>query len=84
MLDCGENGLLYAIEHMISQIFLPALQQNQTTWGQVISSPKGPEIQSTFTRGLENFVQVLAGAQDSLKERIILEVTLQLHVYRDQ
>ncbi|XP_039248303.2 dynein axonemal heavy chain 5-like isoform X1 [Styela clava] len=73
MLDSGEKGILYAIEKMLVQIFIPALQQNQTAWGELANATGGKETEQEFIIVLDSFVDVLSGARDSLDEKIMLE-----------
>nr|XP_018671052.1 dynein heavy chain 5, axonemal isoform X3 [Ciona intestinalis] len=73
MMDATEGGVLSAIEKMLSQIYIPALKANKSGWGELAASSQGEEIRNQFLNGLDSFVGVLAGAQQSLEEKVLLE-----------
>lgn len=74
MMDAKEKGVLHSIEKMLLQIFIPALQQNQTAWGELAKTESGRETEQEFITVLDTFVEALAAARGSLNEKINLEV----------
>ena len=74
-MDASEGGVLYAIEKMLGQIYVPALKANKAGWGELANSAQGEQIKKQFLNNLETFVGVLAGARESLEEKVILDVS---------
>ncbi|XP_068612434.1 dynein axonemal heavy chain 5 [Brachionichthys hirsutus] len=72
MLDATEGGLLKGVEQLLSEIFIPTLSKMNHVWGEV-ASPQAQAVKQDFISSLENFVSVLAGAQESLEEKVTLK-----------
>ncbi|RLV98350.1 hypothetical protein DV515_00010875 [Chloebia gouldiae] len=70
MLDISRDGLLKSVEQLISEIFIPALQTMDSGW---VEPQQVPSIKQEFLRGLEAFVSVLSGTQQSLLEKVSLK-----------
>ncbi|KAM9310817.1 dynein axonemal heavy chain 5 [Pholidichthys leucotaenia] len=83
MLDTREGGLLKSVEQLLSDIFIPTLRKMNHGWGEP-SSPQTQCVKQDFISSLENFVLVLAGAQESLQEKVTLKEcdTVDLHVLK--
>lgn len=75
-LDANEGGVLYAIEKMLGQIYIPALKANKSGWGELAKSAKGEFLKKQFLNNLDSFVGALSGARESLEEKVILEVRI--------
>ncbi|XP_047189213.1 dynein axonemal heavy chain 5 isoform X3 [Scophthalmus maximus] len=71
MLDTTQVGLLKSVEQLLSDIFIPTLAKMNHGWGE-LASPQARAVKQEFISSLESFVSVLAGAQESLKERVTL------------
>lgn len=69
MLDTTQVGLLKSVEQLLSDIFIPTLAKMNHGWGE-LASPQARAVKQEFISSLESFVSVLAGAQESLKERV--------------
>ena len=69
MLDTTGVGLLKSVEQLLSEIFIPTLRKMNHGWGE-LASPQAQDIKRDFMASLENFVSVLAGAQDNLQEKV--------------
>ena len=82
-MDASEGGVLLAIEKMLGQIYIPALKANKAGWGELSNSSQGEHIKKQFLNNLESFVGVLAGARESLEEKVILEVTTFCYICKD-
>lgn len=67
MLDTREGGLLKSVEQLLSDIFIPTLRKMNHGWGDAATSQA---VKQDFISSLEGFVSVLAGAQESLQERV--------------
>ncbi|XP_028985303.1 dynein axonemal heavy chain 5 isoform X3 [Betta splendens] len=72
MLDTTEGGLLKSVEQLLSEIFIPTLRKMNHGWGE-LDSPQAQSVKQDFISSLENFVSVLAGAQESLQEKVTLK-----------
>ncbi|KAI5624114.1 dynein heavy chain 5, axonemal isoform X1 [Silurus asotus] len=72
MLDTTEVGLLKSVEQLLSEIFIPTLRKMNHGWGEM-SSPQAHSVKQDFISSLESFVSVLAGAQESLEEKVNLK-----------
>ncbi|CAJ1061772.1 dynein axonemal heavy chain 5 isoform X1 [Xyrichtys novacula] len=72
MLDTTEGGLLKSVEQLLSEIFIPTLRKMNHGWGE-LASPQAKAVKQDFISSLENFVSVLAGAQESLQEKVTLK-----------
>ncbi|XP_074540218.1 dynein axonemal heavy chain 5 [Halichoeres trimaculatus] len=72
MLDTTEGGLLKSVEQLLSEIFIPTLKKMNHGWGEQ-ASPQAKAVKQDFISSLENFVTVLAGAQESLQEKVTLK-----------
>lgn len=70
MLDAAQDGLLNSIQHLLSDIFIPALKTMNSGWGEMSGPQKGANIKQDFISSLEGFVSVLSGAQQSLMEKV--------------
>ncbi|ETE68537.1 hypothetical protein L345_05666, partial [Ophiophagus hannah] len=73
MMDTANGGLLNSVQHLLSDIFIPALNTMNYGWGEMSSSQKGANIKQDFIASLEGFVSVLSGAQQSLLEKVLLK-----------
>ena len=69
MLDTTEVGLLKSVEQLLSEIFIPTLSKMNHGWGE-LASPQAQAVKQDFISSLENFVSILAGAQESLQEKV--------------
>lgn len=69
MLDTTEGGLLKSVEQLLSEIFIPTLSKMNHGWGEP-ASPQAQAVKQDFIASLEGFVSVLAGAQESLQEKV--------------
>ncbi|XP_030605476.1 dynein heavy chain 5, axonemal-like [Archocentrus centrarchus] len=72
MLDTTEGGLLKSVEQLFSEILIPTLKKMNHGWGEV-ASPQTQAVKQDFISSMESFVSVLAGAQESLQERVTLK-----------
>uniref|UniRef100_A0A3Q3KDZ6 AAA+ ATPase domain-containing protein n=1 Tax=Monopterus albus TaxID=43700 RepID=A0A3Q3KDZ6_MONAL len=83
MLDTTEGGLLKGVEQLLSEIFIPTLRKMNHGWGE-LASPQAEAVKQDFISSLESFVSVLAGAQESLQEKVTLKEcdTLDLRVLK--
>ncbi|XP_077383165.1 dynein axonemal heavy chain 5 isoform X2 [Festucalex cinctus] len=72
MLDTTEGGLLKSVEQLLSEVFIPTLTKMNHGWGE-LASPQAQTVKQDFISSLENFVSVLAGAQESLQEKVTLK-----------
>uniref|UniRef100_A0A8C2XN80 Dynein axonemal heavy chain 5 n=1 Tax=Cyclopterus lumpus TaxID=8103 RepID=A0A8C2XN80_CYCLU len=72
MLDTTEVGLLKSVEQLLSEIFIPTLRKMNHGWGEP-ASPQAQAVKHDFISSLESFVSVLAGAQESLQEKVTLK-----------
>ncbi|XP_024103279.2 dynein axonemal heavy chain 5 [Pongo abelii] len=81
MLDAADGGLLNSVRRLLSDIFIPALRATSHGWGELEGLQDAANIRQEFLSSLEGFVNVLSGAQESLKEKVnlrkcdILELT---------
>ncbi|XP_070603204.1 dynein axonemal heavy chain 5 isoform X1 [Erythrolamprus reginae] len=73
MMDTTNGGLLNSIQHLLSDIFIPALNTMNYGWGEMNSSQKVANVKQDFIASLEGFVSVLSGAQQSLMEKVVLK-----------
>lgn len=69
MLDMAEMGLLKSVEQLLSEVLVPMLRKINHGWGDA-GSPQAQAVKQDFISSLENFVCVLAGAQESLHEKV--------------
>ncbi|XP_060937369.1 dynein axonemal heavy chain 5 isoform X1 [Limanda limanda] len=83
MLDSKEGGPLHSVEQLLSNIIVPTLKTMSHGWGS-LTSTQGQGVKQEFIGSLENFVSVLAGAQESLHEKVTLKDcdTVNLQVLR--
>uniref|UniRef100_A0A8C7VIP0 Dynein, axonemal, heavy chain 5 n=1 Tax=Oncorhynchus mykiss TaxID=8022 RepID=A0A8C7VIP0_ONCMY len=72
MLDTTEVGLLKSVEQLLSEIFIPSLKKMDHGWGE-LASPQAQSVKQNFISSLDSFVSVLAGAQESLQEKVLAE-----------
>ncbi|XP_070823536.1 dynein axonemal heavy chain 5 isoform X2 [Chaetodon trifascialis] len=72
MLDTTEVGLLKSVEQLLSEIFIPTMRKMNHGWGEM-ASPQAQAVKQDFISSLESFVSVLAGAQESLQEKVTLK-----------
>ncbi|XP_049585235.1 dynein axonemal heavy chain 5 [Syngnathus scovelli] len=72
MLDTSEGGLLKSVDQLLSEVFIPTLTKMNHGWGE-LASPQAQAVKQDFISSLENFVSVLAGAQESLQEKVTLK-----------
>ncbi|XP_078247829.1 dynein axonemal heavy chain 5 isoform X3 [Pogona vitticeps] len=73
MMDASQGGLLNSIQHLLSDIFIPALKTMNYAWGELSGPQKGTNVKQDFIASLEGFVNVLSGAQQSLMEKVTLK-----------
>ncbi|KAM4704637.1 dynein axonemal heavy chain 5 [Rhinophrynus dorsalis] len=73
MLDTSGNSLLKSVESLLSDIFIPALKTMDNGWGDLVDPQQAGSVRQDFLSSLESFVDVLAGAQQSLMEKVNLE-----------
>ncbi|XP_074730329.1 dynein axonemal heavy chain 5 isoform X2 [Strix uralensis] len=73
MMNVGRDGLLKSVEHLISEIFIPALQTTDRDWVELGELQQASNIKRDFLCSLEAFVSVLSGAQQSLLEKVSLK-----------
>ena len=75
-LDTGAKdngyGLLHAVEHLLSTVFVPSLRSLDKGWG-TLDSKEGATIKSDFLNNLDGFVDTLIGAQESLQDKVSLK-----------
>lgn len=76
MMDATQGGLLNSIQHLLSDIFIPALKTMNYAWGELSGPQKGANVKQDFLASLEGFVNVLSGAQQSLMEKVGLPVSV--------
>uniref|UniRef100_A0A669D0H3 Dynein axonemal heavy chain 5 n=1 Tax=Oreochromis niloticus TaxID=8128 RepID=A0A669D0H3_ORENI len=57
------------VEQLLSEIFIPTLRKMNHGWGEG-TSPQTLAVKQDFISSLESFVSVLAGAQESLQEKV--------------
>ncbi|XP_067093621.1 dynein axonemal heavy chain 5 [Osmerus mordax] len=72
MLDTREVGLLRSVEQLLSEVFIPTLRKMTQGWGEP-DSPQATAVKHDFISSLDSFVSVLAGAQESLQEKVNLK-----------
>ncbi|XP_054841808.1 dynein axonemal heavy chain 5 [Eublepharis macularius] len=73
MLDGSHGGLLNSVQHLLADIFIPALKTMNYGWGELGGPQKGAKVKQDFLASLEGFVGVLSGAQQSLMEKVNLK-----------
>lgn len=78
MLDTTKVGLLKSVEHLLSEIFIPALRNMDHGWGDM-ASPQSQTVKHDFISSLESFVSVLAGAQECLQEKVKIITLIHIH-----
>ncbi len=69
MLDTTGVGLLKSVEQLLSEIFIPTLRKMNHGWGE-LASAQAQAVKQDFISSLDSFVCVLAGAQESLQEKV--------------
>uniref|UniRef100_W5KJG3 Dynein axonemal heavy chain 5 n=1 Tax=Astyanax mexicanus TaxID=7994 RepID=W5KJG3_ASTMX len=69
MMDTTGVGLLKSTEQLLSEVFIPTLRNMNHGWGE-LASPQAQTVKQDFISSLESFVSVLAGAQESLEEKV--------------
>ncbi|XP_061631916.1 dynein axonemal heavy chain 5 [Phyllopteryx taeniolatus] len=72
MLDTSEGGLLKSVGQLLGEVFIPTLTKMNHGWGE-LAGPQAQAVKKDFISSLENFVSVLAGAQESLQEKVTLK-----------
>uniref|UniRef100_A0A4W3HHM2 Dynein, axonemal, heavy chain 5 n=1 Tax=Callorhinchus milii TaxID=7868 RepID=A0A4W3HHM2_CALMI len=72
ILDTSDVGLLKAVEHLLSEVFVPALKRMNHGWGE-LNSAQTSTVRQDFLSSLDGFVSILAGAQESLMEKVTLK-----------
>ncbi|KAF4103547.1 dynein axonemal heavy chain 5 isoform X1 [Onychostoma macrolepis] len=72
MLDTTGVGLLKSVEQLLSEIFIPTLRKMNHGWGE-LASQQAQAVKQDFISSLDSFVCVLAGAQESLQEKVNLK-----------
>uniref|UniRef100_A0A8C5ZW29 Dynein axonemal heavy chain 5 n=1 Tax=Marmota marmota marmota TaxID=9994 RepID=A0A8C5ZW29_MARMA len=73
MLDTADGGLLNSVRRLLSDIFIPALRASSHGWGELEGLQDAASLRQEFLSSLEGFVNVLSGAQESLKEKVSLQ-----------
>nr|XP_055066586.1 dynein axonemal heavy chain 5 [Misgurnus anguillicaudatus] len=71
-LDTTGVSLLKSVEQLLSEIFIPTLKKMSHGWGE-LASPQAQAVKQDFISSLDSFVSVLAGAQESLQEKVNLK-----------
>ena len=71
ILESNGGGLLEAIETLLTNVFIPALQQ-QTNWGTLSTDSSGHMLKEAFLAKLSSFVSVLANARASIADAVKL------------
>uniref|UniRef100_UPI0023DD4F2D dynein axonemal heavy chain 5-like n=1 Tax=Callithrix jacchus TaxID=9483 RepID=UPI0023DD4F2D len=72
MLDAADGGLLNSVRRLLLDIFIPALRAMSHGWGELEGLQDTAHVRQEFLSSLEGFVNVLSGAQESLKEKVNL------------
>jgi dynein heavy chain len=72
------DGLLGAMESLLSAIYVPALSQ-LSSWGE-LSSKDGQLLRADFLSKLDSFVTVLSGARQSLSDTVTLSACKRVDV----
>nr|XP_033785734.1 dynein heavy chain 5, axonemal isoform X1 [Geotrypetes seraphini] len=72
VLDTSEGGLLKSVEHLLSEIFIPALKTVDHSWGDLGMAQQPTNVRQDLLSTVEGFVSVLIGAQQSLMEKVNL------------
>ena len=70
MLDAADGGLLNSVRHLLLDIFIPALRATSHGWGELEGLQDTAHVRQEFLSSPEGFVNVLSGAQESLKEKV--------------
>ena len=70
MLEENGGGMLGAMRHLLSSVFVPALQ-SQSNWG-LADANEAQQLRGNFLIKLESFVSALAGAEASVAEVVKL------------
>uniref|UniRef100_A0A8D2AUY0 Dynein axonemal heavy chain 5 n=1 Tax=Sciurus vulgaris TaxID=55149 RepID=A0A8D2AUY0_SCIVU len=73
MLDTADGGLLNSVRRLLSDIFIPALRASSHGWGELEGLQDAASLRQEFLSSLDGFVNVLSGAQESLKEKVSLQ-----------
>ena len=71
ILESNGGGLLQAIESLLTNVFIPALQQ-QTNWGTLSADSSGHMLKEAFLAKISSFVSVLANARASIADAVKL------------
>ena len=71
VLESNGGGLLGAIESLLVQVFIPALQQ-QTNWGTLSSDANSHILKEAFMGKLSQFVSMLSNARASIADAVTL------------
>ncbi|XP_064640332.1 dynein axonemal heavy chain 5-like isoform X2 [Lineus longissimus] len=66
------KGLLHAVDHILSSVFIPSLKKMEANWGK-LKDQEGAQVRTDFLNTLDSFVSVLVGAQESLEEKVSLK-----------
>ena len=69
-LESNGEGLLGAVEHLLGDIFIPALTSTEK-WGK-LEGPEGQAVKMSFLRKLSSFVAVLSNARASIADAVRL------------
>ncbi len=67
--ECNTEPLLQSLSRSISEIYLPYLQTSETSWG----VNNNQMIKIDFLSRLNNFIDTLNSAQESINDRILLK-----------
>ena len=54
------HGLLHAVEHLLSNVFIPSLRKLEKGWG-CLDVKEGQQTRKDFLHTLDSFVSVLVG-----------------------
>ena len=71
MIDAKQNGILLGIRSVLSDLYIPAVSTS-SNWGELSGRECMPS-RTKFLSSLENFVEILTGAQGSLEDAVTLE-----------
>ncbi|XP_019376784.1 PREDICTED: dynein heavy chain 5, axonemal [Gavialis gangeticus] len=73
MIDTAQGGLLQSVQHLLSNIFIPALKTMNHGGDKLGGFQQAANIRQDIVGSLEGFVSALSGAQQSLMEKVNLK-----------
>lgn len=71
MIDAKQSGILNAVKLLLADLYIPAVSKS-SDWGELSEKDALPS-KMKFLTSLENFVEILSGAQDSLEDSVNLK-----------